>query len=161
MLQLSRLRTIIGVVVIGLVISIPSVNAKVKPTHALLFGWSDVVLVGQLQNISSSKAGYTVYVDVKKFLRASYAVRKMRRLSFYYPTMDMHSINVLQLKQQGGDYLMFLRFDPGIGQGDSDLAAFNLRLTDAWYGIEKADTRISNQLVEFEQRLFSFVQREQ
>ena len=166
MAKFTRLLVQIGLVQMCLVllISILStswVYASAKPTHALLFGWSDVVVVGRLHKVSNSKEGFKVFVDVRKFVRASYAVRNMKRLSFFYPRFEGRNLDFSRMQRDGGEYLIFLRIDPESGGSSSKVAAFHLQLTDAWFGIEKADPRITNQLTEFEQKLFGFIQTDE
>jgi len=135
--------------------------ASMKPTHALLYGWSDIVLVGKIYRVSTAKEASTVYIDVSKFVRATYEVRKLKHLSFLYARKDdTRSLDFLKLKQEGNEYLIFLRYEPDTSASPNKATEFRLQLTDSWFGIEVAEPGVVNQLSEFEQKLFGFVEIE-
>jgi len=137
----------------------PSLNlqAAAKPTLSLLYGWSDIVVVGRLLKVQKGGEGSRVFISISDVVKGSYEVRKLRKLSFLYPKLDRPGIDFSKLRREGADHIIFLRLSPSDYLDARNISVFNLQLTDDWYGIDKANPSIIAELKEFDQKLFGFV----
>lgn len=146
-------------VIIGICLLCLSLNlqAAAKPTVSLLFGWSDIVVVGHIIKVQKSGGGTRVFVNISEVVKGSYEVRKLRKLSFLYPKLDRPGIDFSRLRREGANHLIFLRLNPSEFLDARNISLFNLQLTDDWYGIDTANPRVITELKEFDQKLFGFV----